>query len=138
MESELMIFGVDGEQESGVGHPDPVCRARTLRRVAAALDARAGTEGQPRLCANGIEAVDRHLDRLLAAVRQPGTPRVAQALDGVCEGCAGCPQSLMTCPLIARGTCIILRDADTIVGALAEALREVKDPQYLQNHPNGL
>lgn len=87
--------------------------------------------------ANGLEAVDRHLDRFLAALRQPGEPQITQVLDGTCDSCEGCPQSSMVCPLCAFGTCIVLRDAETILLALAEALWAVKDPQYVQNHPNG-
>jgi len=88
--------------------------------------------------ANGLEAVDRHLSRLLAAVREPGVPQILQVLDGICDGCQGCPQNAMVCPLQTCGTCIVLRDADTILNALAEALWEVQDPEYVQNHPGGL
>jgi len=87
--------------------------------------------------ANGLEAINRHLDRFVAAARREGVPQAAQVLQGICAGCAGCPQSSMVCPLCMAGTCIVLRDADTILHAIANALWVARDPEYLQNHPSG-
>jgi hypothetical protein len=152
MVSETSIIGSD-VQEAGVSRiGDTVANRRfwLLHAVQNALVAKAIStgpgQGRPvelpihpqNYRANGLEAVDRHLDRLLAAVRQPGVPQVAKVLNGICDGCEGCPQSAMVCPLRECGTCLILRDADTILHAIARALRVAKDPEYVQNHPVGL
>ena len=130
-----------------VGETDASLRFRLLHAVQNALVAKSILTGPgqarsvelPTLTqnyrANGLEAVDRHLDRLLAVVRQPGQPQIEKALDGICDGCEGCPQSSMLCPLQTCGTCLMLRDADTILDALATALQRANDPEYLQNHP---
>ena len=145
MDSESSITGSGLQDENSIDRADGNKRAWLLYAVRHALVAAARAESHSKgvpvqtqqFRANGLEAVDRHLARLLAAARQPGAPQVGQALEGICDGCRGCPQSSMVCPLRSCGTCIVLCDCDTILDAIAKALWAVKDPQYVQSHPMG-
>lgn len=140
MVSELLMLDSDAQTSDwSSGRIGPNERAELLAAVKSALGAQTPSaqtpSDAPHYRANGMEAVDRHLNRFLAAVRKPGVAAAEQVVAGICDGCQGCPQSAMVCPMCTFGTCIVLRDADVILRALAEALKAMKDPEYVRNHP---
>jgi len=83
---------------------------------------------------------DRHLDALVDIERRTKSDRIepylAQLLDEVCGACPKQDRSGF-CPLRYEGTCVIFAHAQPILRCIALALEQIRDPEYLVNHPLG-
>lgn len=84
--------------------------------------------------------VARHLDALVAIVRRTTTTRIepylAEILDDVCTHCERQLPSQF-CPLRHENTCALFSHTAVIVQVVAGALKEMEDPEYWFNHPDG-
>jgi hypothetical protein len=78
----------------------------------------------------GLDGINEHLDQLVAIVRQTRTPlpeaHLAMILDRICETC---PYEFPSryCPLRHIDGCVLYRNSEAIIPAIACALAEFAD-----------
>jgi len=86
---------------------------------------------------DGLRHVNNHLDALIEVVRNTTAdslePYVAEIRQDVCSHCRF-QYPTGYCPLRGMGSCLINRHADRILPAIARALVELGDEQYLRSH----
>ena len=115
-------------------------RRHILDEVASAL--RASSDAAPPQaqvpCGCGPADIETHLDALVDIVRRSTAatvePYLAQFFDNICNKCPH-QQSSTHCPLRSTGKCQLFRHTAAIVAAVAVALVEMDDPEYVQRHP---
>ena len=85
----------------------------------------------------GADEIDKHLDALVAIVRRTTATRIepfmTQILDDVCSKCPW-QASGTHCGLRSARQCLLYRNVGIVVGAIAEALREIGDGEYWELH----
>jgi hypothetical protein len=122
----------------------PSQRSIVLQHVMDAIaQLESGSQAPPRASRPGGACdVLANLDPLIDIVRHTTATHVeayqVQILEDVCEQCAN-QSPLSDCDVRRRDRCLLYANAGILAEAIAKALIEIRDPEYLKTHalPSG-